>query len=181
MFKDRIGTNFPFFYGGDRVLHMSHFLNHNFHQVLWTPLEIWLEDHPLVHWFLLHPLLMLSLMLIGLILLAGLMSAIAQLTQNLWLRLLQLPVQLVQSIGWAIATGLRQLFRRFFHRSSLEVLDESAISDHATNVDSALTRHKTVVISHNELQPLLERLEWVRQEESQLIEQIKALMDERSP
>ena len=153
---------------------MPHFLNQNIQQMFWAPLEVWLGEHPLVHWFLAHPFILLGLGLIALLLLAGLMSAIAYLTQNLWLRLLQLPVQLIQVLGNAIAIGLKRLFQMLFSPSS------------STNADAAIVLSKPAnsdgIASHApELQTLLERLEHVRQEEADLIEQIKALVEERSP
>ena len=156
---------------------MSHLLNQNIHQVLWTPLEVWLGEHPLMHWLLAHPFILLGVGLTLLLLLAGLMSAIAHLTQNLWLRLLQLPVQLIQGIGMAIATVLTYVFQRLFRRSSVEVSDKTG---EKADVSSVLSNLDSDVISppSTDLRPLLERLEMVRREESELIEQIKALVKE---
>lgn len=170
---------------------MPHFLNQNIQQMFWSPLEVWLGEHPLIHWLLTHPFILLGLSLIALLLLAGLMSAIAYLTQNLWLRVLQLPVQLIQVLGSAIAIGLKRLFQMLLRPSSSEISDERVTKNnvtktHSTNADAAIVRSNNTnsdgIASHaTDLQTLLECLEHVRQEEAELIEQIKALVEERSP
>ena len=162
---------------------MPHFLNQNIHQVLWTPLEVWLGEHPFMHWFLIHPLILLGLGLIVLLLLAGLMSAIAHLTQNLWLRLLQLPIQLVQALGKAIATSLQWLFQRLFSRSTSVPSDIQATKgDSVIQLSSSNPSHSPLenASSHHELQRLIHRLDHIRQEEADLIEKIKALVEEKS-
>ena len=164
--------------------------------MFWAPLEVWLGEHPLIHWFLVHPFILLGLGLIALLLLAGLMSAIAYLTQSLWLRLLQLPVQLIQVLGNAIAIGLKRVFQMLFSPSSSGISDEWGTRDngarsdikstYSANADAAIVLSNTTnsegPTSHaTDLPTLLKRLEQVRQEEAELIEQIKALVEERSP
>ncbi|MEM9217082.1 MAG: hypothetical protein AAGD25_22395 [Cyanobacteria bacterium P01_F01_bin.150] len=157
---------------------MPNFLNQNLHQMLWNPLKIWLGEHPLVYWFLSHPLILLGLSLLILLLLAGLVSAIAQLTQNLWLRLLQLPVQLVRALGQAIAIGFQRLLQYFFKGLTADESDEPVPT---TESSVLLLSRNDSFSSYTNLQALLNRLERVRQEEAELIEQIKLLADEQLP
>ncbi|HIK45034.1 MAG TPA: hypothetical protein IGR64_09120 [Leptolyngbyaceae cyanobacterium M65_K2018_010] len=69
--------------------------------VLLTPLQRWLTEHPLLGWLAGHPLWTLALVGLGLLLFAGLWSAIARLTEGFWLTLVRLPFQLG---GWLFAT-----------------------------------------------------------------------------
>ena len=162
---------------------MPHFLNQNIHQVLWTPLEVWLGEHPFMHWFIVHPLVLLGFSLIALLLLAGLMSAIAHLTQNLWLRLLQLPIQIVQALGKAIATSLQWLFQRLFARPTSRPNDiQAKKGDSAIQLSHPDLSYSSLEDGspHHELQHLLNRLDNLRQEEADLIEKIKTLVEEQS-
>jgi hypothetical protein len=61
-----------------------------------TPVELWLGEHPFLHWLILHPLGLLAIALLFLLLFAGLISAISRLTENIWLVLLKLPFQFLQ-------------------------------------------------------------------------------------
>ena len=136
-----------------------------------------------MHWFIVHPLVLLGFSLIVLLLLAGLMSAIAHLTQNLWLRLLQLPIQIVQALGKAIATGLQWLFQRLVTRSTAVPNDNLVTKgDSAIQLSHSDPSHSSLedISPHQEIQHLLNRLDNIRQEEADLIEKIKALVEEKS-
>ncbi|TVP64572.1 MAG: hypothetical protein EA342_16130 [Leptolyngbya sp. LCM1.Bin17] len=77
---------------------------------LFNPVQTWLSAHPLVAWLVAHPLWALGLLVLGILLLAGLWSAIARLTEGFWLTLVGLPFQLG---SWLFTTVTRVLVRRW--------------------------------------------------------------------
>ena len=77
---------------------------------LLTPLQGWLADHPLMAWWVAHPLWAVAVIVVGLLLLAGLWSAMARLTEGFWLALVRFPFVLV---GWIVSITSRLLTQRF--------------------------------------------------------------------
>lgn len=73
---------------------------------LLNPVQSWLGEHPLAGWLLGHPLWALALVALGLLLFAGLWSAIARLTEGFWLALVQLPWRLSHWIFAAVSGRL---------------------------------------------------------------------------
>jgi hypothetical protein len=61
-------------------------------------LDSWLEAHPSVFWSIEHPILTIVVLLIGVVLFARLLAAIASLIDRLWLWLLKSPILLLKSI-----------------------------------------------------------------------------------
>jgi hypothetical protein len=66
------------------------------------PLTDWLEAHSPWSWLFAHPIALIGVVLLALFLLSGLLSAIAQLTQRLWIGLLRSPWQLTR---WIFGKG----------------------------------------------------------------------------
>lgn len=67
----------------------------------------WLTSHPKIGWLASHPLLAAGLFLFCLFLFWGLLSAIARLTEDLWLFIVRLPLRFVQWLFGLIAKGLK--------------------------------------------------------------------------
>jgi hypothetical protein len=61
-------------------------------------LDSWFEAHPSVLWLIRHPILTIVVLLIGVVLFARLLAAIASLIDRLWLLLLRSPILLLKSI-----------------------------------------------------------------------------------
>jgi hypothetical protein len=78
--------------------------------VLLGPVQGWLAEHPVMGWLVGHPLWAIALAVVGLLLFAGLWSAIARLTEGFWLSLVRLPFRLSTWI-FAAVSGL--LVRRW--------------------------------------------------------------------
>ncbi|NJL20636.1 MAG: hypothetical protein HC895_07175 [Leptolyngbyaceae cyanobacterium SM1_3_5] len=70
--------------------------------LLTQPIADWLQAHPLFEQAIDHPLLTLGLLFVVLLLLSGLIQAIARLTEQIWLGILRSPVLLIQ---WLFAIG----------------------------------------------------------------------------
>jgi hypothetical protein len=64
----------------------------------------WLEQHPIIHWMVDHPLGAAALLILALVLLGGLFRAIAYTTEQLWLAILRLPMQLGRW-AWRLISG----------------------------------------------------------------------------
>ncbi len=123
-----------------------------------NPVRDWLTQHPLWNWLLLHPLWLLGLVVLVLFLFAGLMGAIAHLTETIWLTVLRLPIRLTQWIFW----GVVQLFKLPF--------------------TPRLNGKKTdPVQSQERLTEILDRLEALRQEQDQLMAEVRSIMTVQKP
>lgn len=126
----------------------------SFWESLTAPVQDWLSQHPLLLWLAAHPLWLLGTVLLLLFLLSGLLRAVASLTEKLWLGLLRLPILLMQ---WAWRGSLF-LLRRPAAKSGL------LGSTELTNPSS------------DRLTEVLERLETLRQEQDELMQEVKLLL-----
>jgi CBS domain containing-hemolysin-like protein len=119
---------------------------------LTSPLRNWLAAHPVGYWLVSHPLWLVGLILISLLLLSGLFGAIAQLTQRLWILVLQAPLLLTR---W-IFTAIFQLFGIVFRWK--EDADK-----HSED-------------SRQRLAEILSRLEVLKQEQDELLKEAKTIL-----
>ncbi len=75
-----------------------------------TTAESWLQEHPLLAWLIHHPLLSFGLAAVGLLLLWSLFQAFIEITQEFWVRLLNVPLHLgrwmLQGLYRAILTSV---------------------------------------------------------------------------
>jgi hypothetical protein len=117
-----------------------------FWKSLSAPFQAWLEQHPILSWLASHPLWLLAIILLTLFLLSGLLRAVASLTEQFWLLLLRLPILMVQWVWQGSLLLLRPI------------------------------RPKAEPSAPNRLAELLERLETLRQEEEDLMQEIKSLL-----
>lgn len=123
-----------------------------------APIQDWLSAHPAGYWLVSHPIWLLGLVLILLLLLSGLFGAIAQLTQRLWIGILQAPFALAALI---FATTLR-LFKLPFRWQAKSTQPEP---------NSPQDR----------LSQILARLEDLKQEENELLQEAKAIVSLKNP
>jgi hypothetical protein len=64
----------------------------------------WLNQHPILHWMVDHPLGAILLLVLGMFLLTGLFKAIAYIAEQLWIAVLRFPMQLGRW-GWRWVSG----------------------------------------------------------------------------
>lgn len=118
-------------------------------------LQNWLIDSPILSWGFANPLGGLVIVVVLIMVLGGLVRAIAQLTEQLWVRLLQLPMRAGQ---W--------LLTQLFHL--LKLKPRTANSS------------QTVIANHPEPNPqiceIMMRLEHLQQEQTLLLQDIKTLL-----
>jgi hypothetical protein len=123
-----------------------------FLDALLAPIQDWLAQHPVFLWLATHPWWLLITILVILFLLSGLLRAVAGLTEKLWLGLLRLPILLVQWV-WR---GSLFLLRRPFAPKPLALQASVTPPDRLTEV--------------------LDRLEALRQEQDELLKEVKSLL-----
>jgi hypothetical protein len=119
--------------------------------VLISPWQSWLSEHPIVAWLVIHPLWALALIGLGLLLFAGLWSAIARLTEGFWLMLVRLPFQLG---GWFFLTSSSLLVNQW-------------------------TKSSQPADPPNRLSEIITQLERLQAEQEGLLAEIRELLTER--
>jgi len=117
-----------------------------------TPFQAWLAQHPLMFWLVSHPAWLIGVSLLILLLLSGLLRAIAGLTEQLWLALLRLPIWLAQWIWQWISQAAFLLLRPVLPKTEQPSPIPSRLSE------------------------LLIRLESLRQEEQELMQEMQSLL-----
>ena len=118
---------------------------------LLKPLQTWLSDHPMAAWFVLHPLWAGVLVVLILLLLAGLWSAIARLTEGFWMTLVRLPFQLVT---WLFVTTVGLVLKRW-------------------------PKGEATAVSPDRLGEIMARLEALQIEQENLLQEMRQLLAER--
>ncbi|NDJ17858.1 hypothetical protein [Myxacorys almedinensis] len=111
-------------------------------------LQNWLDAHPIAAWMLHHPIWALALIGFLVIMAFGLLGAIARLTENIWLSLLQTPIKLSQ---WLFKKSPRLIQHLF--------------APQQPNRDSK-----------QQLLDAIHQLEELRKEQDKVLEQIKQLL-----
>lgn len=147
-------------------------LNQNLISGLWdsftAPIQDWLSQHPLFFWLATHPWWLVAATLAVLFLLSGLLRAIAGFTEQIWIALLRLPIVL---ISW-LWQGTLLLLRRPFQAKP------TVVPSHLGNTPLLSSQPSE---QPDRLTQVLDRLETLRQEQDQLLQEIKALLQDRSP
>lgn len=111
----------------------------------------WMATHPVIAWIMSHPLWAIALFLIALLFSWGLLGAIARLIQQAWWLVLQAPLKL-----------LRWLFNGLFKAFSTRVMKAEEI----TLLEQREQR----------LLETLNRLEALRQEQEELMQEVKTIL-----
>jgi hypothetical protein len=119
-----------------------------------APFQEWLLAHPVWHWLFTHPVWLLGLVILSLFLFVGLLGAIAQLTEAVWLAILQFPLKLVQWIFTAVVALFKLPFTPRFTASS------------SPNPETQTER----------LTLILNRLEALRQEQDELLGEVRSIL-----
>jgi hypothetical protein len=133
-------------------------------------IQNWLAGHPILNWGLAHPVWTLIGLAVLLLLSGGLLRAIAQMTEQLWIRLLQLPMRLGQ---WLL-TQLLQRFRPPLHASVSADPEPIEILRAGFNIASIQDIHES--FDSEQLYNILVRLEHLQQEQTLLLKDIKKLL-----
>jgi hypothetical protein len=133
-------------------------------------IQNWLADRPILSWGIAHPVWTLIGLAVLLLLSGGLLRAIAQMTEQLWVRLLQLPMRFGQ---WILAQ-LLQVFRRPFRSSAHANSEPTDILREELNLASLQDAHES--LDSEQFYEILVRLEHLQQEQTLLLQDIKKLL-----
>jgi hypothetical protein len=118
-----------------------------------TALQVWSSQHPIAGWFLLHPLVSLVTLVLSISLIWTLMALLGQLLQQTWLTILKAPLVVLLWTG-------RQMMRW---------------------MQDAIARPKSPPVALPEgdrVTDILSRLEHIRQEQDDLMQELKALLEQ---
>lgn len=124
----------------------------SFWYTITAPIQDWLAVHPLWNWLFAHPLWLLGFGLFIIFLLSGLLRAIGRLTEWLWLAILRLPMRLTQWI---------------FKGVSLLVISLFGLKRPAPPPQIAST---------DRLIDIVNRLEALKQEQDELLQEVKSIL-----
>lgn len=119
--------------------------------------QSWLTTHPTIAWIVNHPLWALGILLIAIFLFWGLLRAIAQFIEQVWIAILRLPLILLQRL---LGLG-KGAYQRAI--AGTKELSKELPAEPETNVEQRLTH-------------LLNRLETLQQEEVELLQEVKTLL-----
>jgi hypothetical protein len=137
---------------------LSHRLFQQFINSITAPLQDWLLTHPLWNWLFTHPIWLLGLVVLSLLLFIGLISAVAHLTEAVWLAILQLPLRLVR---WTFI-GTVALFKLPFNPKFT-----IAPAPHPDNPTERLAL-------------ILSRIETIHQEQNELLAEVRSILAAQS-
>lgn len=131
---------------------LSGVIAHSVQNVVVTSMKTWMAEHPIVSWIIAHPLWTIALTVLVIFLCWSLLGAIAQLTQRVWLALLQAPLKLTQLLS-------RGAFQAF----------QSADA-------SSLTKVKGQQDVQERLFKIFSRLEALHQEQEVLMKEMRSML-----
>ena len=124
-----------------------------FWQSILNPIRDWLSQYPWLQWLVTHPLWLGGTILLIIFMFSGLIGAIGQLTQKIWIALLRSPFLLLQWLFVGIFRLTRMLLGWKTEPAKLPA-------------DNSQTR----------LQELLDRLDTLRQEQDELLQEVKTIL-----
>ena len=130
-----------------------------FQRTIVTSFQSWLEKYPIASWLIEHPLWILCIFLLLLLLFGGLLRVIGRLTEETWLIILQFPFRLAQ---WLVNL-MYKAFTNAFTTSK------------ATNLNFGKNDKQ------EQLMCILLRLEEIKQEQEELIKEMKAILNSPDP
>ena len=138
--------------------------------------DAWLQNHPLLAWLIHHPLISVGLLAIVLLLLWSLFQAFVEITQELWVQLLKVPLQfgrwMIRGVYRAVIAsiamaGINTPFPTRLpinNSASVDVIHTIPIGTGETLADADIVR-------------LLHRLEQLAQEQNHILRKIALLAE----
>jgi len=157
-------------------------------QSIVNPLRLWLAAHPLLEWWLGHPLWILTGLVVAIALLVGLFGVLGRLTENIWLTLFKTLLTLVRWVAIATFTLFKALVGLVLRRLRRAPQPASALVSEAAptttvspdSESSAALQTASGNPSPTSLSELLTRLTLLHQEAETLIAEIKQLLAQNS-
>lgn len=125
-------------------------------QSIVNPIQSWLAAHPLLEWWVVHPVWALSLLVVAIALLVGLFGAIGRLTENIWITAFKAVFKLLRWVAIATFILLKALFG-IVRRISQTAASASPVDlDFTADITASSPTAPAVLtppLSHNNPQP----------------------------
>ncbi|MEG3833123.1 MULTISPECIES: hypothetical protein [unclassified Microcoleus] len=131
----------------------------------------WIYSHPLVFWLVNHPLVSLAILLLFILSILGFFQALGSLFAKGWLFILQSPVKFMQgvlSFGSKSVSNFGGVAVNSLVSKNLEYNNNSALQVRGVESNS--------LESQERLANILTRLEAIRQEQNQLLQEASAIL-----
>lgn len=138
--------------------------------------EAWLQNHPVLAWLIHHPLISVGLLAIVLLLLWSLFQAFVEITQEFWMQLLKVPLQLGR---WIIRGVYRALIASITMSGINTPLPTRLPIKNSASVDiiHAIPINPGEPLADADIVSLLHRLEQLAQEQNHILRQIARLAE----
>lgn len=122
----------------DETLHkterLSGAISHSVQEVVAASMKTWMAEHSIVSWIIAYPLWTIALLILVIFLCWSLLGAIAQLTQRMWLALLQAPLKLTQ----LLSKGAFQAFQSADASSLTKMKGQQDVQERLAKISSRL-------------------------------------------
>lgn len=139
----------------------------------------WSLAHPRMLWAVHHPLLTLLLFLLSGLTLWGLLKAFLQFAEQVWLATLQAPLRFARWALNGVGRSFHQISRWVLGRVGLHLPPPAPLPVSTPVAVVAQEVGKEIGVDRKQrLSELLARLEALRQEQNQLLQEVASMMDE---
>ncbi len=138
---------------------------------IYTTTKDWMDSHPIILWLVSHPLIGLAILLLFILIILGLFQALGSFFTEGWLFILQTPGKFIQgvfSVGSKSVSNLGGLTVNSLVSNNPGLNNNSGLQVRVVESNS--------LDSQERLANILSRLEVIRQEQSQLLEEVSAIL-----
>ena len=134
----------------------------------------WMDSHPVVFWLVSHPLISLAMLLLFIFIILGFLQALGNFFAKGWLFILQIPLKLMQGV---LSLGSKSV-------SNLGgVVVNSLVSKNPKDKNNSALQLRGVesnsLESQERIANILIRLEAIRQEQNQLLQEASAILSNK--
>lgn len=137
----------------------------------YTNIKDWMDSHPVILWLVSHPLIALAMLLLSILIILGLFQALGSFFAEGWLSILQIPGKFIQgvfSVGSKSVSNLGGVAVNSLVSRTPGQNNNSALQLRGVESNS--------LESQERLANILTRLEAIRQEQSQLLQEASAIL-----
>ncbi|EGK86758.1 hypothetical protein D0A34_09105 [Microcoleus vaginatus PCC 9802] len=134
----------------------------------------WMDSHPVVFWLVSHPLISLAMLLLFIFIILGFLQALGNFFAKGWLFILQIPLKFMQGVLSLASKSVRNLGG---------VVVNSLVSKNPKNKNNSALQLRGVesnsLESQERIANILIRLEAIRQEQNQLLQEASAILSNK--
>ncbi|MEG4404371.1 hypothetical protein [Microcoleus sp. MON2_D5] len=134
----------------------------------------WMDSHPVVLWLVSHPLISLAMLLLFIFIILGFLQALGNFFAKGWLFILQIPLKLMQGVLSLASKSVSNLGG---------VVVNSLVSKNPKDKNNSALQLRGVesnsLESQERIANILTRLEAIRQEQNQLLQEASAILSNK--